>query len=244
MAKSEHHDLTRKELKGPDWFLAKATEGAAWVGQNQKRLAVALGGALAALAVALGASAWLGEREAMAGALLYRTLEAVDGEVSSAPLPGLGRKVFATASDRDRTVVAAAAEVLQAYPSSAAARTAALAAGDAHLRLGEWDAALESYQRYLAGAPGDDSLRFAALEGLALAREGKGELEQAARDYQRLGTEAAAHKDRAALERARVLARAGKGEEARAILKRFPEEFKDSPLRPEAEERLRRLGAG
>ena len=243
MAKSEHHDLTRKELKGPDWFLAKATEAASWAGQNQKRIAVGLGGALAVLAVALGASAWMGEREAKAGALLYRTLEAVDGEVSSGPLPGLGRKVFATASDRDRTVVAAAAEVGEAYPSSAAARTAALAAGDAHLRLGEWDAALESYQRFLAGAP-DDSLRFAALEGLALAREGKGELEQAARDFDRLGAEAAAHKDRAALERARVLARAGKGEEARAILKRFPEEFKDSPLRPEAEERLRRLGAG
>ncbi len=244
MAKSEHHDLTRKEMKGPDWFQAKATEAASWVGQNQKRIAVGLGGALAVLAIALGVSAFLGEREAKAGALLYRTLEAVDGEVSSVPLPGLGRKVFASAADRDRAVVAAAAEVLQAYPSSAAARTAALAAGDAHLRLGEWDAALDSYQRFLAAAPGDDSLRFAALEGLALAREGKGDLEGAARDYQRLGAEAAAHKDRAALERARVLARAGKGEEARAILKRFPEEFKDSPLRPEAEERLRRLGAG
>ncbi|HET6922554.1 MAG TPA: tetratricopeptide repeat protein [Anaeromyxobacteraceae bacterium] len=244
MARSEHHDLTRKELKGPDWFLAKATGVAAWAGQNQKRIAVGLGGALAVLGVALGASAWMDERETKAGAMLYRTLEAVDGEVSGAPLPGLGRKVFATASDKDRAVVAAAAEVLQAYPSSQAARTAALAAGDAHLRLGEWDAALESYQRFLAGGPADDSLRFAALEGLALAREGKGELELAARDYQRLGVEAAAHKDRAALEQARVLARAGKREEARAILKRFPEEFKDSPLRPEAEERLRRLGAG
>lgn len=244
MAKSEHHDLTRKEMKGPDWFLAKATEAVAWAGQNHKRIAVGLGGALAVLGVALGVSAWMEEREAKAGALLYRTLEAVDGEVSSGPLPGLGRKVFATASEKDRTVVAAAAEVREAYPSSAAARTAALAAGDAHVRLGEWDAAVESYQRFLADAPGDDSLRFAALEGLALAREGKGDLEQAARDFERLGAEAAAHRDRAALERARVLARAGKGEEARAILKRFPEEFKDSPLRPEAEERLRRLGAG
>jgi tetratricopeptide (TPR) repeat protein len=244
MAKSEHHDLTRKEMKGPDWFQAKAVDAATWVGQNQKRLAVGLGGALAVVAIALAAQAWMGERQAKAGALLYQTLEAVDGEVSSTPLPGLGRKVFASAADRDRAVIAAAAQVREAYPSSAAARAADLAAGDAHLRLNEWDAALESYQRYLSAAPGDDSLRFSVLEGMALAREGKGDLEQAARDYQRLGTEAAAHKDRAELERARVLARAGKADEARAILKRFPEEFKESPLRPEAEERLRRLGAG
>ena len=243
MAKSEHHDLTRKEMKGPDWFQAKAAGAAAWVTQNQKRLVVGVGGALAVLAVALGISAWMGEREARAGALLYRTLEAVDAEISSVPLPGLGRKVFASASERDRTIVAAADEVIQAYPSSAAARTAALAAGDARLRQGQWDAALESYQRFLSGAA-DDSLRFSALEGVAAAHEGKGDLEQAARDYERVGAEVAAFKDRAALERARVLSRAGKAEEARSILKRFPEDFKDSPLRPEAEERLRRLGAG
>ena len=243
MAKSEHHDLTRKEMKGPDWFQARAVDAASWATRNQKRIVVALGGALAVLAVALGISAWMSEREAKAGALLYRTLEAVDGEISSVPLPGLGRKVFASAVERDRAVLDAAAEVIQAHPSSAAARTAALAAGDAHLRLGEWDAALESYQRSLAG-PAEDSLRFSALEGVAAAHEGKGDLEQAARDYERLGAEAAAFKDRATLERARVLARAGKAEEARSILKRFPEDFKDSPLRAEAEERLRRLGAG
>jgi tetratricopeptide (TPR) repeat protein len=230
-------------MKGPDWFQAKAVEMAAWAGQNQKRIAVGLGGALAVVGLALGVSAWIGERDAKAGALLYRTLEAVDGEISSVPLPGLGRKVFATAAERDRAIVAAAAEVVQAYPSSAAARTAALAAGDAHLRLGEWDAALESYQRFLSG-PAQDSLRFAALEGVAAAHEGKGDLAQAAADYERFGAEAAAFKDRAALERARVLARAGKAEEARSILKRFPEDFKDSPLRTEAEARLRRLGAG
>lgn len=244
MAKSEYHDLTRKELKGPDWFQARAVGAAAWVTENQKRIVGAVAGALAVVAVALGVTAWLGDREAKAGALLYRVLETVDGEVSSSPLPGLGRPVFATAADKDRAIVAAANEVLRSYPSSAAARTAALAAGDAHLRLGEWDAAVESYQHHLAGAPADDSLRFAALEGLAQAREGKGDLEQAARDYERLAAEAPAYKDLAALERARILARAGKGDEARALLKRFPEDFKDSPLRPEAEERLRRLGSG
>ncbi len=244
MARIERHDFTRKELKGPDWFQVKAAGTAAWVARNQKRIAAGVVAVLAVLGVALGASAWQEDRQAKAGALLSRTLEAVDGEVSSTPLPEVGRQVFASAADRDRAVVAAAAEVVRSYPSTAAARTASLAAGDAHLRLGEWDAAIESYQRYLAGSPGDDSLRFAVLEGLAQAHEGKGDLEQAARDYQRLAAEAPAYKDRAALERARVLARAGKGDEARAILKRFSEDFKESPLRPEAEERLRHLGAG
>ncbi len=244
MAKSERHDFTRKELKGPDWFQAKAAGTATWVAQNQKRIVAGVIAALTVLAVALGASAWQEDRRDKAGALLYRTLEAVDGEISSTPLPEAGRRVFASSADKDRAIIAAAAEVLRTYPSTAAARTAALAAGDAHLRLAEWDAAIESYQRYLASAPRDDSLRFAALEGLAQAHEGKGDLEQAVRDYQRLAEETPVHKDRAALERARVLAKAGKGDEAKAILKRFPEDFKESPLRPEAEERLRRLGAG
>lgn len=241
MAKT-YRELSRKEVKGPDWFQARAAGAADWASRNQKRIAAAALAALVATAAGLGVSAWRGEREERAGALLYRTLEALDGEVSTVPPPGGSRTAFASAADRDRAVIAAAAAAQQEYPSGAAARAAALAAAEAHLRLAEWDAALQSYQHFLAGAALDDSLRFVALEGVARAQEGKGELDQAIRSFERLGVEAPQHKDRAALESARLLARAGKKEEALQVLRSFPDQFKDSPLRPEAAERLRRLG--
>jgi thioredoxin-like negative regulator of GroEL len=49
-------------------------------------------------------------------------------------------------------------------------------------------------------------------------------------------------KGRAGLERARLLAKAGKVEEARKLLESFPADVKDPLLEAEARERLARLG--
>jgi hypothetical protein len=75
-----------------------------------------------------------------------------------------------------------------------------------------------------------------------MAEEAKGSLDQAAQAYERLGREAPAFADRADLERARVLAQAGKTAEAKELLAGFSERHKQSLLTPEAAERLARLG--
>jgi tetratricopeptide (TPR) repeat protein len=236
------HELTRKEMKGPDRFQATAGKAASWVAGHQKQIAASVAGAVAVLAAGVGIRAFLDSRSQKAAALLYHALDDLDGEISSVPLPGVFRPIFKSAEEQQRAVVAAAAEVRRQYPSADAARTAALVSGDSHLKLGEHDAALSDYQEFLRAVPADDALRFAALEGVARAQEGKGELEKAAQSFERLGSEVAFYKDRAVLERARVLAKAGKAEEAKKLLAGFPEQFKDSPLKPEAEERLARLG--
>ncbi len=238
------HEFTRKEMKGPDKFQQAVARAAGWAAAHEKHMVVAVLAGIAVVAVGVGVSAWQRGREAKAGSLLYQTLEDVDAQVSSVPLPSsVAAKTFKTVEEQQRAVIAAAAEVRRRYGSSMAGRTAALASGDAHLRLREWDAAIADYQSFLGSSPAGDSLRFAALDGIARAEEGKGDPGRAAAAFERLGTEVPWMADRAALERARLLARAGKVAEARQLLAKFPEEHKDSLLRPEAQELLARLGS-
>jgi tetratricopeptide (TPR) repeat protein len=240
MSKSEV--ITRKDMKEPDKFQQAATQAASWMAARRRHLVV--GGAIVIAAVVLVAvlSAVDAGRQERAGAAAADLLATVGAEISPVPLPGVPGPVFPTDEARQRAVVEAATKVLAAHEGTGAARLAALALGDAHLRLRAWDDARAAYERFLAAAPKDDSLRFGALEGIALAEEGKGNLDAAAQAYERLGRDAPAFADRADLERARVLAQAGKTGEARKLLTGFSDRHKRSLLAPEASERLARLG--
>ncbi len=231
-------ELTRKEMKGPDRFQVVASEAAAWMAQRQKQLALAAVFVVLIAVVAAGVGSYLQSRRASAGGDLYRALEAASGEVSAVPLPNLDRPLYKTVEEKDAAVLDAARKVRARHPGTRAASTAALLEGDAQLDLKQWDQAIASYQDYLSSAPADDSLRFGALDGLARAQEGKGDLDAAVKTYQKEG-EIDSFKDRAALERARVLAKAGRKDEARKALEEIG---KDSLLLPEATERLARLG--
>ena len=233
------HELTRKEMKGPDRFQVAMSGAAAWLSGRQKALTLAVGAAVAIAVVALGVSRYLEGKRAAAGADLYQAIEAASGEISDTPRPGVERPTYKTAEEKHRAVLEAAQRVRSRYAGSRAAVTAALLEGDALLDLAEWDKAIAAYRSYLSSVPADDPLRFAALFGVARAQEGKGDLEGAAKTYQEAaGNETS--RDRATLERARVLAKAGKKDEARKALQEIG---KGSPLQPEATERLARLGA-
>jgi tetratricopeptide (TPR) repeat protein len=234
--------ITRKDMKEPDKFQQAATQAASWIA-TRRRHVVFVGGVVVAAVVLLAiVSAVNTGREERAGAAAADLLTTMSGEISSVPLPGLPGPFYPDEEARQRAVVAAATKVLADHGGTGAAQIAALALGDAHLRLREWDLAKGAYERFLAGAPKGDSLRFGALEGVAVAEEAKGNLEASAQAYERLGREVPAFADRADLERARVLAQAGKTDEAKALLEGFSERHKESLLTPEASERLARLG--
>jgi len=237
MSKTAHHELTRKEMKGPDKFQVAATEAATWAAQRRRQILLAGVAAFAVLAAVIAFSAYLESQRAAAGSLLYRAIEAAGGEVSSIPLPGVDR-TYKSNEEKQRAVLEAAGKVRESHGASRAATTAALLEGDAHLALGEWDKAIASYQTFLDKAPAEDSLRFGGLDGLARAQEGKGDLAAAAATYEK-AAQIDFYKDRATLERARVLAKAGKKDEAQKALEGLP---KDSPLAVEAHELLARLG--
>jgi len=181
-------------------------------------------------------------REERAGQAASQLLATAAGDVSPVPLPGLPGPFFPSDEAKQRAIVAAAQEVLAEHPGTSAALLAALSLGDAQVRLRAWDDAKVAYERYLSAAPQGDSLRFGALEGIAIAEEAKGQLDAAAAAYERLGREVPAFADRADLERARVLARAGKVADAKAILGSYGERHKDSLLTADASQLLARLG--
>jgi predicted negative regulator of RcsB-dependent stress response len=233
-------ELTRKDMKAPDAFQTAAGKAAAWISGKQKGIVAGVLGALVVVGAVLGALAWMDSRKDAAGALLYRTLDDADGQISSVPLPGVFVPIFPNAEAQYRAVLGRADELRKNYPSTDAARTAALAAAAANLRLAAWDAAIADYESYLAQATPKDSLSFLAIEGIARAKESKGDLPGALAALDRLQTPSRA--DRAALERARLLARSGKPDDARKILLAFAQDFKESQLRPEADKQLAALG--
>jgi tetratricopeptide (TPR) repeat protein len=239
---SKHPDeLTRKEMKAPDAFQSAAATAAAWLTGKQKAIVAGVVGLLVLVAVVLAGMAWWDSRKSTAGALLYRTLDDADGQISSIPLPGVTVPIFPNAEAQYRSVLGRADDLRKGYPSTDAARTAALAAGAAHLRLAAWDAAITEYESYLAGAPAKDSLAFVAIEGVARAKEAKGDVAGALAAYERLQSQASARGDRATLERARLLVASGKADEARKLLEGFAQEFKESQLRPEADRQLQAM---
>lgn len=234
--------ITRKDMKEPDRFQQAATQAASWIAARKRYVVVAGAVAVGLLVVIAVLAAVQRSRAGKAGAAASDLLAAVGGEISSVPLPGQPGPFFATDDQRQRAVIAAADRVLEDYPRSGAAHLAALAKGDAHLRLREWDDAKASYERFLQAAGKADSLRFGALEGIAIADEGKGDVDGAAKAYERMAREAPAFADRADLERARLLARAGRAADARGVLASFAERHKESLLSGEASSALARLG--
>jgi tetratricopeptide (TPR) repeat protein len=234
--------ITRKDMKEPDRFQQAATQAASWIAVRRRHVVVVGALAIGAIVVVAILSAVNTGREERAGAAASNLLDTMGGEISSVPLPGVAGPFYPTEDARQRAVITAAEQVLSAHPGTGAAQLAALALGDAHAKLGAWDQAKAAYERFLASAPPGDSLRFGALEGIAMAEEAKGSLDQAAQAYERLGREAPAFADRADLERARVLAQAGKAAEAKDLLAGFSDRHKQSLLAPEAAERLARLG--
>jgi hypothetical protein len=240
---SKHdHELTRKDMKAPDAFQSAAGKAAAWITGKQKGILAGVLGALAVVAIVLGVMGWMESRKSTAGALLYRTLDDADGQISSVPLPGVSVPIFANAEAQYRAVLGRADELRKAYPSTEAAHTAALAAAAANLRLAAWDAAIADYEAYLAKAQPKDSLSFLAVEGIGRAKESKGDLAGALAAFEKLQAGTPARADRAALERARLLTKSGKPDEARTLLQAFPQDFKESQLRPEADAQLAALG--
>jgi len=234
--------VSRRDMKEPDKFQSTAGRAAGWVAAHKKQVY----GALVALAVAVVAvivgSQVQASREEKAGVALFDVGTTMSGQVSSVPLPGQTGPRFADETARQTAIAAAAEKVRADHAGSAAGTTAALIAGDAQLRLGAWDKARAAYDAYLSSAERSDPLKFSALEGVALAEEGAGKLDAAAQAFERMAKEAPEHADRADLGRARVLAKAGKVDEARKLLSGFADAHKGSELAGDAAERLSKLG--
>ncbi|MFT3916042.1 MAG: hypothetical protein QM704_18720 [Anaeromyxobacteraceae bacterium] len=235
---SKTAELSRKDMKEPDRFQVVATQAAGWIGAHRQQVTL-LGAAVVLVFVVVGAVSLIqSSRAEHAGTEGAALLAAVSADVSSIPLPGATGKTFPDEASKQKAIIAEAEKVLKDYPASPPAALALLAKGDAHFRLGEMEPAQKAYEQYLALTDPKDSLRFGALEGLALVAESRSDSDGAAAGWARLGKEAPEFADRAELEGARVLAKAGKKADAKKLLEGFGERHPTSFLTPQATKAL------
>ena len=76
-------------------------------------------------------------------------------------------------------------EVIMNFPRTSSGKLALLYKGNIHLRLGEFDEAIKTYQSFLQKAGSEKLYRVLATEGLGYAYEGKKDYEKAAEAYEK-----------------------------------------------------------
>lgn len=232
--------LDKRDLKTPDEFLTLGSRAAQYVAENA---AMVIGGTLVVLLLIAAGFGWIHQqhlREVEASARLFEGDQLLGGSDANARL--LGMSFPTTVSDESRRKALEAFEqVAKDYPGSAGARHARLKMGDVRLDLGEYDAAIAEYEQAVPGGSKEDV--YYAQNGIGHALEAKQAWDDAAAAYRRVvDDDRQVMRDIATLDLARVLIRAGKNEEARALLSTFGEKFPESSLKDDATKELTKVG--
>jgi tetratricopeptide (TPR) repeat protein len=230
--------LDKRDLKTPDEFMTWGSKATAYVAENA---VMVIGGTIVVLLLIAGGFGWMHQqkqREIEAAGKLFEAEKILTGDGNSM----FGMVLPGTVKDEDkRKAIEILDKVSSEYDGLAAARRARLKKGDLHLELGEYDAAIAAYEKALPGAGSEEI--FYAQNGIGRANESKQAWDQAAAAYRKVAEdELGVMRDLATLDLARVLIKTDKKDEARALLSAFPEKFKDSSLKTDAEKELAKVG--
>jgi tetratricopeptide (TPR) repeat protein len=249
----------RKELKQPDEFVSfwtQAGERAARFAAERRQALIVGSTVLAAVVVgsivytqvsesrAKTASDALARIERLATAEL-KPEGAPTTNPDGTPIADTGVPRFKTEKERAE----AALKELDAFVAKSAnplRMQGSLERGPLLLTLGRAPEAVTAYQQILDGKP-DDRLRFLAREGLGYAQEQQGDLDAAARTFEKLADDAAVFKDsgfykeRSAYHKARIAELRGNAAEAKKLYKEVLDGNPTTSLRDEITNRLAML---
>ena len=233
--------LDKRDLKAPDEFMTLGTRAATYVAENS---AMVIGGTLLVLVAIAAGFGWMhkkGEREVEASGKLFAAEKLLSGGQDETSRM-LGISLPGSTSDEDKKKALEQFEKVAAdYPGTQTARRARLRAGDLNLQLGQYDAAITSWELALDGA--GPEVTYYARNGIAHAYEAKNSWNDAANEYRKLANdESIMTRDNATLDLARALVKAGNAEEARTLLSGFAEKFPKSSLTESVEKELAKLG--
>jgi hypothetical protein len=164
-------------------------------------------------------------------ALILAEDKRADEEKEADPTP-----VFKSADERNEKALAAYREVQQKHEGSGAAILAKLGEAGVLLDKREWDASIAAYEAVqktqLAAA--DVDVRGRCIEGIALAKEGKGDMDGAMAGYKQLeGVDARGYKELAQYHQARLLLAKNNDddrEKAKMLLKTAYDKLKEPSL--------------
>jgi len=168
--------IIKKKLKEPDEFISLTERAIHFVSRHYRRI-LASGLTLIIILVAIFLfHKWEEKKEAeayqsFAAALeVYQTVNSPYREESPADYKSLIEKFD---------------EVISKFPRTASGKLSLLYKGNIHLRLGEFDEAIKSYQTFLQEIGKEKLYRVFATEGLGYAYEGKKDYEKAVEAYEK-----------------------------------------------------------
>jgi hypothetical protein len=242
-----------KELKRPDEFVSFWTRFGAKVSQNRNKV-IAL--AVTTAVVIAGVWGWTEYRHSSAAKATagFRRVERVasadllptkaeDKASDKAPAKTEGDDVPRFKTEKERLEAAnkeADAFIAEFGPGRLGRRVLADKASRL-IMLGNPSEAAAIYES-LAASESDPGLRMVELEGIAVAREAEGKLDDALRAYSDLADQAGRgskfYLDRALFAKARILEKQGKAKDAEKALREILDKVPKTPLRSQIDDRL------
>jgi hypothetical protein len=246
-----------KELKRPDEFVSFWTRFGAKVSQNRRKVIASAITAAVAVAIVWGWTAYRHssaakataafqrvERVASADLLLDKAEDrASDKATDKAPAKTEGDDVprFKTEKERLEAANKEADAFIAEFGPGGLGRKALADKASRLIMLGNASEAASIYQR-LAASETDPGLRMVELEGIAVAREVEGKLDDALRAYSDLADQAGRgskfYLDRALFAKARILEKQGKAKDAEKVLREILDKVPKTPLRSQIDDRL------
>jgi tetratricopeptide (TPR) repeat protein len=214
---------TRKDLKGPDEFISTFGRTVAWAKENRTRVAAAVLGAVALVAVVLGARAYSRWEENRSSRDLWPHLNSA-------------RELLQTPAAATPEKLASLEQFLLAHvnrhPKTAATVYARHYLGAIAFLRGEYDRAVEQYRAGIATGKAVGVAEYLLRDGVARSLEAKGDYPGAAAAHREAaGFAQADMKDQSLLGEARCLALSGKKAEAAALYRKILQDHPESKAR-------------
>lgn len=229
MSDKPEHKMTRKELKAPDEFQKIGAQAMPFMVAHQKTI---VGGIVAIVGVAgiIGLVNELGSKsQDSARNDFAATLKVLQRPVNANPTPAkaegdTSEPPFKSEAEKDEAVIKALTEFRAKARGTRSAANAALPLGQALLRQGKPQEALDALDEYLKISDSSDPLRPSALEGRGYALEAKKDYDQALAAFDQLAHENKSDfmKGMGLYHRGRVLLLQGKAEEGAKQLVEVP----------------------
>jgi len=178
--------ITRKEIKQPDEFITFSARAFEFARTHTREIIIGVASVLALALLLWAVSAYSNKKEAQASRLLAQAqalLQPISPEAQAGrPVPVEG-KADPEASARALVLLQ---DVVDKYKGTEAGRVAWILLGQRQYEEGDFDAAIDTYERFLKKGGRKPELKAMAREGLAYAHEAKEDFAQAAICYEQL----------------------------------------------------------
>lgn len=230
---------------GGDPFVQASWQTASWIEENR---GIVFGGIVVVFLAVLGGYlglSFLEDQKVEASTSMIPAFDSYNTLIEGSPelealksTPGLTApdKTFESNTARWQAVYDDANKALTAHPTGDIAYAAKLTKAAAALELGKFDEAAALYEEYRKAAP-DEAMKPIALQGLATVYASSEKWDQAIAALDELAGEAGYERG-AKYQKARILERSGKAEDAKTL---FHAILDEDPMHPQKDDIERRL---